>query len=169
MGKKYTIGVDFGTLSGRSVLVEVESGNEIAVSIKEYPHGVMDEYLPDGKTKLGNDWALQHPQDYLYVLSETIPSVLSKSGVSADDVIGIGIDFTACTILPIDKNGIPLCFLEEYKSEPHAYVKLWKHHAAQNKANKINDIASERNEEFLKLYGGKISSEFFFTKGLASA
>lgn len=164
MGKKYTIGVDFGTLSGRSVLVEVESGNEIAVSIKEYPHGVMDEYLPDGKTKLGNDWALQHPQDYLYVLSETIPSVLSKSGVSADDVIGIGIDFTACTILPIDKNGIPLCFLEEYKSEPHAYVKLWKHHAAQNKANKINDIASERNEEFLKLYGGKISSEFFLPK-----
>lgn len=164
MYKKYTIGVDFGTQSGRAVLVEVDTGKEVATAVKEYPHGVMDEYLPDGKTKLEPDWALQHPQDYLGVLAETIPAVLKEAGVSNEDVIGVAIDFTACTMLPIDKDGIPLCFYEEYKSHPHAYVKLWKHHAAQDEANRINQIAAERGEEFLQRYGGKISSEWLFPK-----
>ncbi|MBM7582932.1 L-ribulokinase [Caldicoprobacter guelmensis] len=164
MGKKYTIGVDFGTQSGRAVLVEVDTGREVATAVKEYPHGVMDEYLPDGKTKLEPDWALQHPQDYLDVLAETIPAVLKEAGVSSEDVIGVGIDFTACTMLPIDKDGTPLCFYDEYKSHPHAYVKLWKHHAAQDEANRLNQIAAERGEEFLQRYGGKISSEWLFPK-----
>ncbi|MCM8901349.1 ribulokinase [Caldicoprobacter algeriensis] len=164
MGKKYAIGVDFGTQSGRAVLVEVDTGREVATAVKEYPHGVMDEYLPDGKTKLEPDWALQHPQDYLDVLAETIPAVLKEAGVSNEDVIGIGIDFTACTMLPIDKDGTPLCFYDEYKSHPHAYVKLWKHHAAQDEANRLNQIAAERGEEFLQRYGGKISSEWLFPK-----
>jgi len=164
MGKKYSIGVDFGTQSGRSVLVEIDSGREIATAVKNYPHGVMDEYLPDGTTRLEHDWALQHPQDYLDVLAETIPAILKESGVSADDVIGIGIDFTACTILPIKEDGTPLCFIDKYKSNPHAYVKLWKHHAAQDEANKLNEIAEKRGEKFLELYGGKISSEWFIPK-----
>ena len=108
MGKKYTIGIDFGTQSGRSVLVEVDTGREVAASVKMYPHGVMDEYLPDGKTKLEPDWALQHPRDYLDVLVETIPAVLKDTGVSADDVIGVGIDFMACTLNPIDPVGTSL-------------------------------------------------------------
>lgn len=164
MSKKYTIGVDFGTQSGRVVLVEVDTGAEIATAIKEYPHGVMDEYLPDGKTKLEPDWALEHPQDFLDVLHETIPAVLEKAGVSAEDVIGMGIDFTSCTMLPVDKEGTPLCFYPEYQSNPHAYVKLWKHHAAQDEANKLNQIAEERGEDFLHRYGGKISSEWLFPK-----
>lgn len=164
MSKKYTIGIDFGTQSGRAVLVDVATGCEVATAVKVYPHGVMDEYLPDGKTKLPDDWALEHPQDYLDVLAETIPAVLKEAGIDASDVIGLGIDFTACTMLPVDKNGIPLCFHEEYKSNPHAYVKLWKHHAAQDEANKLNKIAYERGEEFLKLYGGKISSEWLIPK-----
>ncbi|MBU3112510.1 ribulokinase [Clostridium lacusfryxellense] len=164
MNKKYTIGVDYGTQSGRAVLVEVASGKEIAMAVKEYPHGVMDQYLPDGKTKLGHDWALQHPQDYLDVLSETIPAVIRDAKIKSDDVIGIGIDFTACTILPTDKTGKPLCFYDEYKSNPHSYVKLWKHHAAQDEANKLNKIAEERGEDFLKNYGGKISSEWMIPK-----
>lgn len=164
MSKKYTIGVDYGTQSGRTVLVEVASGKEIATAVKAYPHGVMDEYLPDGKTKLAHDWALQHPQDYLLVLRETIPAVLSEAGVSAEDVVGVGIDFTACTMLPVDKEGTPLCFKLEYSSNPHAYVKLWKHHAAQDEANKLNHIAAERGEDFLKRYGGKISSEWLIPK-----
>ncbi|NLO83288.1 MAG: ribulokinase [Clostridiales bacterium] len=164
MGKKYAIGIDFGTQSGRAVLVEVDTGREVATSVKMYPHGVMDEYLPDGKTKLEPDWALQHPQDYLDVLSETVPAVLKEAGVSPDDVIGVGIDFTACTMLPIDEDGTPLCFYEEYKTNPHAYVKLWKHHAAQDEANRLNQIAAERGEEFLMRYGGKISSEWLFPK-----
>lgn len=160
---KYTIGVDFGTLSGRALLVDVQTGNELAVAVHPYTHGVMEDKLPDG-TPLAPDWALQHPQDYLDVLSKIIPTVLHEADVSVNDVIGIGIDFTACTMLPIDKNGVPLCFLDEYTHEPHAYVKLWKHHAAQYYATKLNDIASERKEEFLTRYGGKISSEWLFPK-----
>ncbi len=164
MSKKYTLGVDYGTQSGRAVLVEVDTGRELAASVKVYPHGVMDEYLPDGKTRLEPDWALQHPQDYLDVLAETIPAVLKEAEVSAEDVVGLAIDFTACTMLPTDKAGKPLCFYEEYKSNPHAYVKLWKHHAAQDEANQLNKIAEERGEEFLNLYGGKISSEWLIPK-----
>ena len=154
MSKKYTIGVDYGTQSGRAVLVNVNTGEEVATAVKVYPHGVMDEYLPDGKTKLADDWALEHPQDYLDVLKETIPAVLKEANVNKDDVIGIGIDFTACTMLPTDKEGTPLCFYDEYKSNPHSYVKLWKHHSAQDEANKLNKTAEERGEDFLKLYGG---------------
>lgn len=161
---KYSIGIDFGTQSGRALLVEVETGKEIATAVKEYKHGVMDEFLPDGVTKLESDWALQHPSDYLEVLQVTIPEVLDKAGVSANDVIGLGIDFTACTMLPIDANGTPLCLKEEFKNNPHSYVKLWKHHAAQDEANRLNEIADERGEKFLQRYGGKISSEWLIPK-----
>ena len=164
MSKKYTIGIDYGTQSGRALLVEVATGKEIATAVKVYPHGVMDEYLPGGKTKLPPDFALQYPMDYLDVLRETIPKVLKEANVSAADVIGLGIDFTACTMLPIDKDGTPLCFHEEYKTNPHSYVKLWKHHAAQDEANMLNEIAKDRGEDFLRLYGGKISSEWLIPK-----
>ena len=160
---KYTIGVDYGSLSGRAVLVDVATGEELASSVYEYPHAVMETQLPDG-TKLGHDWALQHPQDYLDVLSHTIPAVLKEAGVSNEDVIGVGTDFTACTILPVKADGTPLCFLPEYKNRPHAYVKMWKHHAAQDKANMLNEIAEKRGESWLKNYGGKISSEWAIPK-----
>jgi L-ribulokinase len=161
---KYSIGVDYGTQSGRAVLVEIGTGKEIATAVKPYTHGVMDEYLPDNKTKLEHDWALQHPADYLEVLEITIPEVLSKAQVSIDDVIGLGIDFTACTILPVDENGTPLCLKEEFANNPHSFVKLWKHHAAQDEANRLNEIAEERGEKFLHRYGGKISSEWMIPK-----
>ena len=135
---KYTIGIDYGTLSGRAVLVEVSTGREVCASVYYYPHAVMDESLPCGK-KLLPDWALQHPQDYLDVLGKTVPAVLEQSGVNAEDIIGVGIDFTACTVLPVYEDGTPLCFDEKYRSEPNAYVKLWKHHAAQKYANRINE------------------------------
>ena len=163
MNKKYCIGVDYGTQSGRAVLVEVDTGNVVAQSLKMYTHGVMDEELPDG-TKLPPDWAIQHPADYIEVLEITIPKILEESKVNPSDVIGLAIDFTACTMLPIDKDGVPLMLKEELKSEPHAWLKLWKHHAAQYEANKLNKIAEERGEEFLSRYGGKISSEWMFPK-----
>jgi L-ribulokinase len=163
---KYSIGIDFGTLSGRALLVEVETGREIASAVKDYAHGVIDEYMPDGRTKLPPDWALQHPADYLEVLSEAVPAVLKKANVSADDVIGVSVDFTACTILPILADGTPVCFLDEYKNNPHAYVKLWKHHAAQPQADRINELAREKDPERLARYGGKVSSEWMFSKAL---
>jgi len=164
MGRKYSIGLDYGTQSGRAVLVEVDTGNIAATAVYNYPHGVMDESLPDGKTRLGPDWALQHPADYLEVLGVTVPKVLREAGADPSDVIGVAIDFTACTMLPIDREGQPLCFREEYANNPHAYVKLWKHHAAQPEANKLNKTAEMRGETFLKRYGGKISSEWLFPK-----
>lgn len=160
---RYSIGIDFGTLSGRAVLVDVTTGEELSSSEYIYPHGVMDEKLPCGK-QLGTDWALEHPQDYLDVLGHTIPQVLKDTGVKAEDVIGVGIDFTACTILPVKADGTPLCFFDEFKENPHAYVKLWKHHAAQDKANLLNEIAEKRGEKWLPRYGGKISSEWAFPK-----
>ncbi len=160
---KYAIGVDFGTLSGRSVLINVENGNEIATSILDYSHGVMDHQLPDGTT-LKVDWALQHPDDYLDVFAKTIPDVINKAGISADDIIGVGIDFTACTVMPVTADGTPLCKLKEFSSEPNSWIKLWKHHAAQPEANRLNEIAEGRDEGFLKRYGGKISSEWLLPK-----
>lgn len=161
---KYSIGLDYGTQSGRAVLVEVETGIEVATAIKEYTHGVMDAYLPDGITKLPNDWALQHPLDYIEVMQETIPKVLKEAGVKKEDVIGVGIDFTACTVLPIDECLQPLCFKDHHKNTPHAYVKLWKHHAASFEADQLNEIAKRRGEKFLDRYGGKISSEWAIPK-----
>ncbi|MBM3421322.1 MAG: ribulokinase [Bacteroidetes bacterium] len=161
--ERYAIGVDFGTLSGRSVLVNTRTGEELAVSVFEYPHGVMDERLPDG-TRLGVDWALQHPQDYLEVFRKTIPDVLMKSGVKPGQVIGVGIDFTACTMLPVMSDGTPLCFTERFRKTPNAWIKLWKHHAAQDQANRLNAIAGKRDEMWLARYGGKISSEWLIPK-----
>lgn len=163
MGEKYTIGIDFGTLSGRCVIVNVETGEETATSVFDYPHGVMNDSILNG-TKLGIDWNLQHPADYIRVIRHTIPDAIKKAGIDAKDIIGIGTDFTACTMLPVDEEGTPLCFQEKYKSEPNAYVKLWKHHSAQSYADRLNKIAKERKESFLNRYGGKISSEWMLPK-----
>jgi L-ribulokinase len=164
MTKKYAIGVDYGTESGRAVLVSLENGREIADHVTPYRHGVMDEKLPGTDIKLGYDWALQHPQDYLEVLGNSIPAVLQESGVNPDDIVGLGIDFTACTMLPVDENGEPLSFNPELRDNPHSWVKLWKHHAAQDEANKLNEIAEQRGENFLPRYGGRISSEWMIAK-----
>ena len=163
---KYAIGIDFGTESGRAVLVDVADGRELAVADHAYANGVIDRTLPIGDIPLAPDWALQDPDDYLAVLRNTVPAVLQKAGVDPAAVIGVGIDFTASTMLPTTDDGTPLCTLPEYHHEPHAWVKLWKHHAAQPEADRINDIARARGEGWLDLYGGKISSEWFFSKAL---
>lgn len=163
-GRKYSIGIDFGTESGRTVLVDVATGEEVATAVHYYKDGVIDEYLPGTDIRLPPDFALQNPADYIEVLKETIPAVLREAGVKPEDVIGLGTDFTACTMMPIDKNGVPLCLKEEWRDNPHAWVKIWKHHAAQPEANKLNEIARQRGEKFLERYGGKISSEWLFPK-----
>ncbi len=162
--EKYAIGIDFGTESGRTVLVDVTTGQEVATSVYEYKDGVIDEVLPDTKIKLEPDFALQNPADYMETIRVTIPSVLKESGVCPEDVIGLGTDFTACTMMPVAKEGTPLCMKDEWRNNPHAWVKIWKHHAAQPEANKLNEIARQRGEEFLSRYGGKISSEWLFPK-----
>ena len=162
---KYVIGVDFGTLSGRALLVRVSDGFEVASSVHEYAHGVMEDVIPGG-VSLPPDWALQVPQDYRDVLATTIPRVLESSGISPADVIGISTDFTACTMIPVKKNATPLSELPQFSNRPHAYIKKWKHHSAQSHAERINELANSRNESWIKRYGGKISSEWAFAKGL---
>ncbi|MGG4033210.1 ribulokinase [Paenibacillus cisolokensis] len=161
--KRYAIGIDYGTESGRALLADLATGEEVASHVTPYPHGVIDEALPGGR-RLGPDWALQHPDDYVEVLRRSVPEVLRMAGVSPDEVIGVGIDFTACTMMPLDKSGTPLCLREQWRDEPHAWVKLWKHHAAQDEADRINEIARERGEAFLPRYGGKLSSEWMLAK-----
>ena len=160
---QYTIGMDFGTLSGRAVLVRVTDGCTVATSVYEYPHGVMDTVLPDG-TPLPQSWALQDPRDYLEVLDHTVPALLKESGVDPRDIVGIGVDFTSSTPMPVDAQGVPLCFYEEYAREPHALVKLWKHHGAQDQADRITALAQERREPWLPRFGDRISSEMSLPK-----
>ena len=164
----YAIGVDFGTESGRAVLVDVADGREVATAVYPYSHGVIDEKLPipGEEIRLEPDWALQDPQDYIRTFQSTIPEVLKQSKVKPEDVIGIGIDFTACTMLPVKQDGTPLCDLKEFREMPHAWVKLWKHHAAQPEADTINSTARQMDQKWLSRYGGKISSEWFFSKVL---
>ncbi len=161
--KKYALGLDYGTLSARVVLIDCDDGTLVGSSVYEYSHGVMCEELPGGK-KLSEGWALQHPQDYIDAFVITVKDVLKKTKVSPECIIGIGVDFTACTILPVKKDGMPLCLLDEYKNNPHAYVKLWKHHAAQPYADILNQRAAEEQEQWLPLYGNKISCEWMIPK-----
>ncbi|GAA0438719.1 ribulokinase [Acrocarpospora corrugata] len=160
------IGVDFGTLSGRALVVSTEDGTELGTAVHEYRHGVVDRRLPDGGAALKPQWALQIPQDWRDVLANAIPAALAAAGVTPEQVVGIGTDFTACTVLPTTASGVPLCELAELRDRPHAYPKLWKHHAAQPHADRINALAAERGEGWLARYGGKISSEWQFAKGL---
>ncbi|MDQ1658091.1 MAG: L-ribulokinase [Cryptosporangiaceae bacterium] len=160
------IGVDFGTLSGRAVVVAVDDGEELGSAVHEYSHAVVTGALPGSDVRLPHDWALQVPSDYLDVLRTAVPKALATSGASADDVIGIGTDFTACTVLPTLADGTPLSDLPEYADRPHAYVKLWRHHAAQGQADRINALAHARGEPWIGRYGGKLSSEWELAKGL---
>ena len=160
---KYAIGIDFGTLSARALVAEIGTGRELSDATMDYPHAVMDRALPDG-TPLAPDWALQHPQDYLDCISFTIPEAIRRAGISADNVIGLGIDFTSNTMLPVDADGNPLCLKPEFASNPYAWPMLWKHHAAQKYATRMEEIAKARGEAFLVRYGGKVSSEWMFPR-----
>lgn len=165
----YVIGVDFGSLSGRAVVVRVSDGAELASAVHEYSHQVMDTALTAGPAaglELPPDWALQVPQDYVDVLRSAVPEAVQAAGISPDSVIGIGTDFTACTMVPVVADGTPLNELPQWSSRPHAYVKLWKHHAAQGQADRINALAHARQEPWIARYGGLISSEWEFAKGL---
>jgi len=162
---KYVIGVDYGTLSGRALVVRVSDGAELGSAVHEYTHAVITDRMPSG-AQLPPEWALQVPDDYREVLRRAVPAALAEAGVDPADVIGIATDFTACTVLPTTRDGVPLCELSEWAHHPHAYVKLWKHHAAQGQADRINRLAEERGEAWLPRYGGLISSEWEFAKAL---
>jgi L-ribulokinase len=164
----YVVGVDFGTESGRAVVIDTADGSELGSSVYRYRNGVIDEHLPapHDDVRLGPEWALQDPDDYLRTFQTAIPAAIAAAGIDPAAVVGVGIDFTACTMLPTKADGTPLCDVPELRAEPHAWVKLWKHHAAQPEADRINAVARERREPWIDTYGGKISSEWFYSKAL---
>ena len=160
------IGVDFGTLSGRALVVRAADGAELGSAVHEFAHGVIDDVLPASGAELPPSWALQDPEDYLDVLREAVPAAVRAAGIAPDRVVGIATDFTASTPLPVLRDGTPLCRVDGLADRPHAYPKLWKHHAAQRQADRINAVASDRGEPWLARYGGRISSEWEFAKAL---
>src|SRR4051812_9192369 len=152
------IGIDFGTLSGRALVVRVADGEELGSAVHSYAHGVIDEELPSTGAPLPPQWALQDPEDWLEVLRRAIPAALLSAGVAPEQIVAVSTDFTASTPLPVLADGTPLCGVEELAGRPHAYPKLWKHHAAQDQADRITALALERDEPWLKRYGGRPSS-----------
>lgn len=167
MTEKYLVGVDFGTLSGRAVVVRASDGKQMGTAVTEYKHGVMDRTLDAGDgQKLPPEFALQNPGDYVDVLTEAIPGAIKDAGVDTADIVGVGIDATSATVFVTDADGKPMCEYEEFANEPHAYVKLWKHHGGQDQADRIIALAKERGEEWLERYGGILSSEMLFPKVL---
>jgi len=146
------------------VLVDLRGGDVVASSIVRYPSEVIDQTLPSTGDRLPDDWALQDPDDWLTVVEKAVPDVVKLAGIEAEDVVGLGVDFTSCTVLPVTSDGVPLCTLEQWRERRHAWPKLWKHHAAQPVADRLNEVALTRGDTFLERYGGRISSEWYFPK-----
>lgn len=161
---KYVAGVDYGTLSARAIVVERETGRALGECVFAYPHGVMDRMLPNGTPLTGPGWALAHPMDYFEALQKIVPGAIRDAGIPAEEVGALAIAATACTLLPIDDDLLPLCEKPRFRNRPHAYAKLWKHHRAQPYADRLTRVAQEMNLSVLKNYGGRISSEWAIPK-----
>ncbi len=163
--KKYALGLDFGTNSVRALLADVESGEEIATSIHDYETGEDGIILDPSDPHL----ARQHPQDYLVGMEICVRNALENarkadSRFDVGQVIGIGIDTTGSTPLPVDKEGTPLCFKENFKDNPNAHAWLWKDHTSTTESAEITELAAEEHPEYLAKCGGTYSSEWFFSK-----
>ncbi|NMW65674.1 ribulokinase [Mobiluncus mulieris] len=164
---KYLVGIDFGTLSGRAVVVRADTGAMVGTAVVDYPYGVMDERLTSADNQvLPPEFALQNPADYILVLRQAVPEAIKDAGIDPYDVVGIGVDCTSATVLATDKHAVPLCQKPQFVNNPHAWVKLWKHHGAQDQADRLVAAAKERGEEWLSRYGGVMSSELTLPKVL---
>lgn len=168
MGSKYTIGIDFGSLSVRAVLFSVEDGRQAGEQVSSYARGVMETELPDG-TLLPPLSALQDPNDYITSMAEAVKGLVRNSGIPKEDIVGLGVDFTSCSLLAVDEVGEPLCNQKRFRDNPHAYVKMWKQHTASAQADEITRIAKQRGEPFLRRYGSRILSEWAIPKILETA
>ncbi|MEX2171876.1 MAG: ribulokinase [Pirellulales bacterium] len=162
---KCSLGLDFGTESVRALLVDL-TGMEVASAVVKYPHGQIIATLPGSTKRLPVDYALQHPSDWMGSASQAVRKALKQAGTGAESVVGIGVDFTSCTMLPARSDGTPLCLVGKFANQPLAWPKLWKHHGAKLQTDRINQVARQRNESFLDRYGGTIGLEWFFPKVL---
>ena len=163
--KKYAIGLDFGTNSCRSLIVDLSDGTELASYVFPYPSG-KDGILLDPKEP---NLARQNPQDYLDGIKETITNAISKakkenSEFNPENIIGIGIDTTGSSPMPVNSEGKPLCFLPEFKNNLDAMAWLWKDHTGHSEAAQITELANKTRPEYLSKIGGTYSSEWFWSK-----
>lgn len=161
---KYAIGIDYGTGSGRIIIVNIYTGEVISISVVKYKSGTIQSSL--NNQPIPNTYALQDATDYMDVLIEGIPSALKQANINKEDIVGVGIDFTSSTIVIADEQLQPLSSKENFKNNPHAYVKLWKHHGASKEAEKMYDIAKGHNHNWLGNYGYNVSSEWMIPKVL---
>lgn len=164
---KYAIGLDFGTNSCRSLVVDISSGNELASHVFSYPSGESGVVLNSSIPNL----ARQNPSDYLQGIEITVKEGIKKASAadknfSAENIIGIGVDTTGSSPLPVDSEGNPLCFSEKFKNNPAAMVWLWKDHTSYSEAAKITETASKDYPQYLAKIGGVYSSEWYWSKVL---
>ena len=168
MNGPYSLGIDYGTLSVRTVVADIATGQELSSAVYHYPHGVMEQSLPDG-VPLPAGFALAHPQDYLDGLTDTVRRALAESGVAGREIVGIGLDATSASLIPLDHRDAPLCLNPAYAGHPHSYIKLWKHHGAEPQAKRLRQTALDRGEGWLSLCGGDIRCESLLPKILETA
>ncbi|GIP35459.1 ribulokinase [Paenibacillus sp. J2TS4] len=159
---KYAIGIDFGTSSGRVLIVNAYTGSIAGISVCPYQHKVIEERLYEQPIPAG--FSLQNSKDYMDVLKNGISEVLSNAKIDPKDIVGIGIDFTSSTMMVTDEHFVPLSWKEEHRHNPHAYVKLWKHHGASDEANRMMEAAAPDLHRYLGNYGLKVNSEWMIPK-----
>src|ERR1051325_1529875 len=164
MSSSYTIGLDYGTNSVRTLLVDIANGREVATAVWNYEHG-------DAGVILSRDpnLARQHPADYIKGAEATIKKVLAAAkknvrGFNASQVVGIGVDTTGSTPLPVDAKGQPLAFDKRFAKNPAAMAWLWKDHTGVAEAAEITELAGKIRPQYLAKCGGTYSSEWFFSK-----
>ncbi len=162
----YVMGIDFGTLSVRALLADLATGRQCGDAESSYAHGILRQV---GGNPLPVSYALQNPTDYWNSLRDCVQTLLAATGVPKQDIIGIGIDCTASTVLPVDGNGFPLCLRKEFSEQPQAYVKLWKHHGAVEQARRMQEAAEQRGEPWLRRCGGRVNAESLIPKSLELA
>ncbi len=160
---KYTIGIDFGKTGCRALLLDISNGSEIASASAEYYNGIMLNNFFNG-VPLPEKWAIADPQDYIDVINESVSIVSAK--VPAEDIVGIGLAFSSCCILPVKADGTPLSALPEFKNNPHAYIKVTRHRSAEKQANKIYDTAKAFKEPWLDIGQNGNSPEWLLPKVL---
>jgi len=162
MNRKYVIGLDFGSDSARSVIVDVATGDELASSVKHYPRWMEGKYCVPEK-----DQYRQHPLDYIEVMEYIVTDALAQAGEGvAENVIGISFDTTGSTPVMVNEQGTPLALLPRFAENPNAMFVLWKDHTAVKEAAEINELASKWHEDYTKFEGGIYSSEWVWAKVL---
>ena len=161
----YTIGLDYGTNSVRCLIVDVTNGNELGTAVYEYETGEAGIILDPADHNL----ARQNPADYLKGIEVIVKAAITEAknavkGFEPNQIIGIGVDTTGSTPIPVDKNGTPLSLLNEFKDNPNACAWLWKDHTGHAEAAEITALAAKEHPEYLARCGGTYSSEWFFSK-----